>query len=143
MIGTLQPACSRSPQNRREHQHWQQKKCAGYFEPDFPANIAEGLEEPAEATRNPARGLSRNARLAGNTPLTGRACHTARPLRGSCARRWLAHDGLARHAAGNPQSHAQHSSDGLRFHFDMMVAAADIRRPLRIESGDASCRIDA
>ena len=143
MIGALQTARSRSPQNRREHQHREQKKCAGNFEPDFAANMSKGFEESAEPPRNPTRGLSCDARLACNASSTGRACHTALLLWCAGARRGFAHDGLAGHAARNPQSHAQHPSDGLRFHFDMMVAAADIRKHLHLQSGDASCRIDA
>ena len=50
------------------------------------------------------------------------------------ARALLAHDGLTCHPACNTQPNPKHPSDGLRSHFDMMVAAADISPPPRIQN---------
>jgi hypothetical protein len=48
--------------------------------------------------------------------------------------RVLSHDGVSRHAARDAQSNPKHPTNSLRSHFDMMVAAADISPPPRIQS---------
>jgi len=46
----------------------------------------------------------------------------------------LAHDGLTCHAARYAKPYPEYTSNGLRSHFDMMVAAADIYSPPRIQN---------
>ncbi len=116
MIRSLLPARSGSPEHRRKYEHRQQKKYPCNLKPNFAADTAKGLEEATKSPRNSTRGLSRNARLACNPSITGRACRSASLLR-DAALHGLAHDGTAGDATGHPQSHAQHSPNGFRSHF--------------------------
>ena len=129
--GPVHPAGSRPPQNRREHQHRQQKENPGNLKPDLAADTAEGLEEI-----RPGRAPRRAWSACDATPGGGIRVRRARLCLRSCRIALLAfaHDGLARKAPRHSHAHAQHPADGLRSHFDMMVAAADRTRTARIQS---------
>ena len=120
------PACTCLPEHWCEDHDGQQEENAEDLEQDFAADAAEGLEEAREPATDSAGCLTCGTTSSGRI---GR-----RLL--SCSLRIagvLAHDGAARHAACYAQAYTQYSSDGLRFHFDMMVAAADTVRAAGIQ----------
>ena len=133
------PTRSSSPQNRAEDQNRQQEKNAGNLEPDFAANATERLEEATQSASHAARGLSCDATTVCGT---GRRC--ARLGAGRRSRIGLlafAHDGLASETARHSNSNTKHPADGFRSHFDMMVAAPDLRGDLFESNPGAICRM--
>jgi hypothetical protein len=128
VIGTVLPACAGAPKNGREYQHRQKKKNTSNFEPDLTAHSSERLEKTSEAAGDSASGLRRLARTGGGI------CGAGGWLAGG-AMAGLAGHALAGDAPCNAQSDAQYLADGFRFHFDMMVAAADALRRGASKSG--------
>jgi hypothetical protein len=122
VVGALLPVCSRPPHNRREDQHRQQKEHSRHFQPYFAANAAEGLEEAAEPTRDPAPGLARDTRLACNAFSARRAGPSGCRLCCAGSLRSFTHDDVSCRAPCDAQSYAQHSSYSLRPHSDSIPA---------------------
>ena len=117
------PALSRSPQHRCKYQHGKQKEDADNLQQDLAAHSLEWLKKSRHAAANIFRCLPRGAA----TYLRSRPGALPHARRRSL--RILAHDGLSRHPARNAQSDPKYPSNGLRSHFDMMVAVADISPP--------------
>lgn len=57
MIGALLPACSRTPEYRRENDNREQEEYAEDLEKDFAADGAEGFEKASQPTGYAAGGL--------------------------------------------------------------------------------------
>jgi hypothetical protein len=139
MIGAMLPARPRLPQNRAKDQYGQQKKNARNLQPDFSANATEWLEKAAESASNAAGSLSCDA-----PAVSGIGWRRAR-LGVGCSRIGLlaiAHDRLAGEAASHADTNAQYTANGFRSHFDMMVAAPDLRSDLFKSNTGAICRMD-
>jgi hypothetical protein len=121
------PALSRSPQHRHEDEHREQKEYADNFQQYLATDPLKWGEEPGNSPADVASGLTRctaaTVRARCDAPLHGRAA----------ALRVFAHDGLSRHTAHHSETNPEYPSNRLRFHFDMMVAAADISSPPRIQ----------
>ena len=121
MIGTLGIAGPHPPKSRRKDDHRQKKENSGHFQPQNSAHPAKRPQKTAYAPRHACRRPSRDL----PTCSSAHTCAGHRLRRGGC-RGALCAGGhaLAGNPCTNPQPGAQHSSNRLRSHFDMMVAAA-------------------
>ena len=125
MVRTVQPAQARLPQDRAEDGDGQEEEDACDLKPENSADAAKRLEKAAHATGSSAGhfagGLSRSAgllclKLAGRlTCLPARALRTRSLSAGSNA--------LPGNASGDAETDAEGATDGLRFHFVLMVTA--------------------
>ena len=124
VIGPVRPTGPNPPQRWTKHKQGQQKKDAHYFEPQNPAHAPEWPQKSANAPRQTTGYTCRR-------PARGPAPYRCIPGWGACRRsdrraaralRAVA-DVLSGNAPCHAQSDSQHPSDGLRSHFDMMVAA--------------------
>ncbi len=92
-----------SPKGGGENDHGQEKKDAGYFQPQCASDAAKGAQKAFEAPGNTARctprGVTGTAALGSSGSLLGR--------RGIFARG---------DPAGDPQADAENTTDGVRFH---------------------------
>jgi hypothetical protein len=122
------PALPRPPQHRCKHQNRKQKENAD----DLQQNLAPHSLEWLEKTRHAAAHIFGCLPGGASAPLC--SWRNALPHARRRALRVLAHDGLSRHPAHYAQPNPKHPSNGLRSHFDMMVAAADISLPPCIQS---------
>lgn len=116
----MREAESRAPEHGTEHQHWQQKEDPGNFEPDLAAHALKRTQKSAHAPGHTPRCL------AGSPPAHSGIHSPGLPLRADCLgtrrMRTVAPKGLPGHATYHAQPDAQYATNGLRFHFDMMVA---------------------
>ena len=117
------PAPPCLPELRRKRHHRQQEEDAHNFEQNLATHSFEWLEESGYAASHVSR------RLPGCAPSPLCILHGILLYVRARALRVIAHDGLSSHPACNTQPDPEHPSYGLRSHFDMMVAAADISPP--------------
>jgi len=122
------PALARPPQNRSEHQDRKQEEHTHNLKQDLATHSLERSQESGDAFADIPCSLTRIS----STHL--RRCSRALLRAGSRARRLSTGDSIARHPARYAQANPKYPSNRLRFHFDMMVAAADISPPPRIQS---------
>lgn len=123
VIGAVHPARPDPPQRGTKHHQWQQKEDSHHLEPQNPAHAPERPQK----SPNTARQASRNTRgRSASSPPAHLCilCLVAHRRINRCTSALCAvADVLAGHASCDTQSDSQHPSDGLRSHFDMMVAA--------------------
>jgi hypothetical protein len=130
VIRSVFPTRSRSPQHGCEHQNRKEEKYADNFQQDLAAHFLERLEKP----RHTAAHIARRLACISTSALRrwSRWNRTLLHVRSRARRRTVSRDGLTRRAARHPQPDPKYPPNRLRFHFDMMVAAADISSPARI-----------
>lgn len=140
MLRALRVAGADAPQRRGEDQREEQKKGARQLQPQNAARAADGTQKSAHAARH-SSGDSLDSRFFRRQRLRRAGRRKGDRRRGGRGAQPFAGD-----ASGDPQPDSQCAADGLRFHFDMMVAAAaaapffppDFRDSQLLAGGDGS-----
>ncbi len=123
MVGATGVTETGSPQSWCKHEDGEEEEDSADLEPDFAADTAEGAEEAGDAAAEASFGLC-GARVMASI-------QRYRWIRNG--RRWIRRclrgvGGCRQAFTGNTtcyaDSDAEHSADGLRPHFDMMVSVA-------------------
>ena len=120
MVRAGEPTGADAPKGRGKDDHGQGEEDAGDLKPDDSADAAERAQKPANATSDSTAGLTCGS--PGCAGLSGgdRGCLRLGRGGGSfCSCRGL----LAGNAAGDAESGADDTADGVRFHLGIMVAA--------------------
>jgi len=132
VIGAVGPACPDPPKRRSKDHHGQKEQGTRHLQPQNAAHPAKRTQKTAHAASD-ARSCPSRLPAACRSAATRLSCGCS----GSSLRSG-AH-ALADHPSGNSQPNAQHASNGLRFHFDTMVAAPVAGAPGGPFSAARSC----
>lgn len=127
MIGTVSPTGTDAPKRWSKDHHGQKEQGTRHFQPQNTAHPVKRTQKAAHAARD-ARGRPPSLFAARRSAATSLRCG-----------RGCAGHALAGHASGNSQPNAQNSPDGLRFHFDTMVAVLVAGAPGGLFPAARSC----
>jgi len=134
VVGAMSVAGPRAPKCRGKDDHGQEKEDASDFEPQDAAYAAKRSQKSAHAAGDtPSNLAGRLTRGPARCPILPGGVDSRLGHRGTCCGLCVRRCALAGDAAGNSQADPKSAANGVRFHFDMMVAA-NLTAPLFVVS---------